>query len=239
MNLNRKQLSLLITFFTMSIVVLMAFNLHLSNQEEDEYVIEMAMLDDETLEELLEEKKELEKELAELDPIKSHTAFNEAVKQSVAEPEPLKSLEELLEERTTNNDQPLLTSDGGYAANLKELAEKRKEQKELVEAKDAEKKEFTNLLKDKRTSITYSLVERSHYELPPPIYTCEEGGKVVINIKVDADGNVFDAQFNANSSNTSDFCLVENAKTYALKSKFTTSNRSSQLGTITYLYQSK
>ena len=224
----------------MCIVVLVAFNVHLNHTEEDEYVIEMAMLEEETIEELLEEKEELQKELAELDPIKSHTAFNEAIKQSVAEPEPLKTLEELLEERNTNeNDQPLLTADGGYSASLKELSEKRKERKEQLEELEAEKKEFTNLLKDKRTSITYSLVDRSHFELPPPIYTCEEGGKVVINIKVDADGNVFDAQFNASSSNTSDFCLVENAKAYALKSKFTTASKSSQLGSITYLYQSK
>ena len=59
MNLNRKQLSLIITIFTMANVVLLAYNVSLVNREEDEYVIEMALLDEE-VEQLLEEKERLE-----------------------------------------------------------------------------------------------------------------------------------------------------------------------------------
>lgn len=238
MNLNNKQLSLIITIFTMAIIVLMAYNVHLVNREEDEYVIEMALLDEE-VERLLEEKEQLEK-LAQSDPIKSHRAFNETAKPSVGNPEPLKTLEELMEEREMNNaPNEFLENDAGYAANLKELAKKRQERKEQLGEREADKKEFTENLKDKRTSISYSLVDRNAYYLPPPIYTCIEGGKVVINVTVDSDGYVQEATFNEKSSGTNNYCLIDNAIAYALKARFSAAPRSSQIGTITYLFQSK
>lgn len=238
MNLNRKQLSLIITIFTMAIVVLLAYNVHLVNREEDEYVIEMAILDEE-VEQLLEEKERLE-ELAQNDPIKSHRAFNETAKPSIGEPEPLKTLEELLEEREMGSEpNEFNEGDVGFASNLKELAKKRKERREQLGERDAEKKEFTNYLKDRRTSISYSLVDRNAYYLPPPIYTCEKGGKVVINITVDRNGDVLEVSFNDKSSNTSDYCLIQNAKAYALKANFSRSPKNSQIGTITYLFQGK
>ena len=238
MNLNRKQLSLIITLFTMGNVLLLAYNINLVNREEDEYVIEMAILDEE-IEQLLEEKERLE-EIAQNDPIKSHRAFNETAKPSIGNPEPLKSLEEIMQEREMESGpNESLSNDAGFAANLKELAKKRKERKEQLGERDAEKKEFTNHLKDKRTSISYSLVDRNAYHLPPPIYTCEKGGKVVINIKVDNKGEVFEVSFNEKSSNTDDYCLIENAKAYAQKAYFSSSPKNSQIGTITYLFQSK
>ncbi|MEM1337690.1 MAG: energy transducer TonB [Bacteroidota bacterium] len=238
MNLNNKQLSLIITIFTMGIVVLMAYNVHLVNKEEDEYVIEMALLDEE-VERLLEEKEQLE-QLAQSDPVKSHRAFNETAKPSVGNPEPLKTLEELLEEREINSTpNEFLENDAGYAANLKELAKKRQERKEQLGEREADKKEFTENLKDKRTSISYSLVDRNAYYLPPPIYTCIEGGKVVINVTVDNDGYVREATFNEKSSGTNNYCLIDNAIAYALKARFSAASRSTQIGTITYLFQSK
>jgi hypothetical protein len=222
----------------MANVILLAYNVHLVNREEDEYVIEMAILDEE-IEQLIEEKERLE-EIAQNDPVKSHRAFNETAKPSVGEPEPLKSLEELLEERemsSESNDFP--EGDANFVSNLKELAKKRQERKEQLGERDAEKKEFTNNLKDKRTSISYSLVDRNAYHLPPPIYTCEKGGKVVINITVNKIGDVTEVSFNEKSSNTNDYCLIENAKAYALKANFSRSSKNGQIGTITYLFQGK
>ena len=109
----------------------------------------------------------------------------------------------------------------------------------MLGEKEAQKKEFTNNLAKRRTSVSYSLVNRSNYRLPPPIYTCIEGGKVVINIQVDAMGNVVDADYNAKSSGTSNGCLIDNAIAYALKAKFSSGEKSVQKGTITYLFQGK
>lgn len=240
MKLNHNQLSFLISLFAMGNILLLAFNIHMGSKQEEDYAIEMALIDEEEFEKLFEEQEDSKQKDQAVDPIKSHMAMNETAKPSYGEPEPLKTLEELLEEQAMDEtNKPFLSNDARYAANLKELAEKRAQRKEQLGEREAEKKEFTNYLKDKRTSITYSLVERNHLLLPPPIYTCEQGGKVVINIKVDADGNVYEADLNTNSSDTSDYCLVENAIAYAFRSKFDSSQRNMQLGTITYLYQSK
>ncbi|TVZ15769.1 hypothetical protein [Maribacter sp. MAR_2009_72] len=242
MNLNRQQLSLLITFLSMAIVVLVLFSIHLGGKEErhDEYVVEMVM-DEEIIEKLLEEE-ETKEEQANLDPIKSHLAYNETAKPSYGNPEPLKTLDEILQERsemeesaTTDN----ATDDEGYAERIKALAKKREEKRQLLGEKEAQKKEFTNNLAARRTSVSYSLLNRTNYRLPPPIYTCIEGGKVVINIVVNELGYVTDADFNERSSGTSNGCLVENAIAYALKSRFNSSDKKSQKGSITYLFQGK
>ena len=241
MNLNRNQLSFLITTFSLSIVVLSLYNIHLGSEEQEEYVIEMSLAD-EDLEKMLEEEEKRLEEMANADPIKSHMAFNETAKPSFGDPEPLKTLEELLEEKELlDNEDPanLLNTDEGYTESLKELAKKREEQKQLLGEKEAQKKEFTNNLAKRRTSVSYSLVGRNNYKLPPPIYTCIEGGKVVINIVVDSNGNVVEADFNSKSSGTSNGCLVDNAIAYALKARFSSGTRASQKGTITYIFQSK
>ena len=242
MSLNRKHLSFLITVFSLSIMVLALYNIHLGQQEvEDEYVVEM-MLEEEDLEELIKEEEKLLEELQNADPIKSHMAYNETAKPSYGSPEPLKTLEELMEEREASDeteDPTDFMSDSEYAERVKALAKKREEQEQQLGEKEAQKEHFTNNLAKRRTSVSYSLVDRSNYRLPPPIYTCIEGGKVVVNITVDGNGNVLEADFNEKSSGTSNGCLVDNAITYALKARFNSSSKASQKGTITYLFQQK
>lgn len=241
MSLNRKQLSLIITVFAMGIVVLTLFNISLGQvgSVEDEYIVEM-MLAEEDIEELLKEKDALEK-MSEAEQVKSHMAFNETAKPTYGNPEPLQTLEEIMAEKAANStgEDANVEEDGEYARHLEELKKKREEAKEKLGEKDADKKEFTNNLAARKTSVSFSLVDRNNYHLPPPIYTCIEGGKVVINIKVDVNGNVVEADFNSKSSGTSNGCLVDNAITYARKAKFNSSNKASQKGTITYLFQGK
>lgn len=244
MKLNRKQLSLLITFFSMSLFILLLFNIHLGHQdEEDGYVIELNLQEEEDPEQkLLDEIKALE-ELANAAPIKSHMAFNEANKPSYGKPEPLKTLEEILEEQEMSEDgdasEDTPISNSEYAARVKELAKRRREKQELLGELDANKEVMTNNFAKRNTSVSYSLVDRTHLNLPIPIYTCIEGGKVVINITVDPTGKVLEAEVNKKSSNTLNGCLVDNAIAYALKSKFNNGGKASQKGSITYLFQGK
>ncbi len=241
MQLNRRQLSLMITAFSLGIVLLLLYNIHLGAEPQQEYVIEMVLADEE-LEKLLEEEEKLQEELQKSDPVESHMAFNETAKPSFGDPEPLKTLEELLEEKANSpensgEDQPGYHSD--FDDSLRELAKKREELKQKLGEKDAQKKEFTNYLANRKTSVSFSLVGRNSYRLPPPIYTCIEGGRVVVNIKVDSQGYVTEADFNASSSNTSNGCLVDNAIQYAYRARFNPDSSNGQLGTITYLFQSK
>ncbi|ADV48365.1 hypothetical protein Celal_1040 [Cellulophaga algicola DSM 14237] len=243
MSLNKSQLSLLITIFSMAIVVLGLYNVHLGSSEKEEYVVELALLEEDP-EELLDEEEQELQDQKEAEAIKSHMAFNETAKASQGNPEPLKTLEELMEEaeNASDSDEPneLLTSDSGaYAANLKELKKKRQEAKQLLGEREAQKDVPTNNLAKRRTSISYSLIDRNHYNLPVPIYTCIEGGKIVVNIVVDSQGTVTDANFNKSSSSTSNGCLIDNALEYAYKASFNKSTKDSQKGTITYLFQEK
>lgn len=240
MDFNRKQLSLIITFFSLTLMVLILFNVHLGQEEEEEYVVEMILADEE-LEKMLEEEEKMLEELSKADPIKSHMAFNETAKPSFGNPEPLKTLDEILAEKEQSDasEDPSDLTDSEYADNLKELSKKREEKKQILGEKEAQKKEFTNNLAKRKTSVSYSLVGRNNHRLPPPIYTCIEGGKVVINIKVNGAGTVLEADFNNSSSNTSNGCLVDNAITYALRARFNSSDKSYQKGTITYIFQGK
>lgn len=242
MELNRSQLSLIITTFSLAILVLVMFNIHLGAKEQEEYIIEMSLAD-EDLEKIIEEEERRLEELAKSDPVKSHMAINETAKPSFGNPEPLKTLEEILAEQENNPDgepsEELLNADPKYLSSLKEIARQREENKQKLGENEAKKSEFTNYLADRKTSVSYSLVGRNNYELPPPIYTCIEGGKVVINIKVDALGYVTEATYNSRSSSTTNGCLVDNAITYALRARFNTSDKAAQIGTITYLFQSK
>ena len=238
MNLTRSQLAFLITFFSLSIVVLTLFNIHLGARIEEEYAVEMSLAD-EDLEAMLQEMEEQEK--AEADPVKTHMALNETAKPRYGEPEPLKTLEEIMAERAElEGSEPAdATNPDAFSNSLEELARRREAKKELLGEKEAEKKEYTSFLSEKRTSISYSLVNRTHRQLPLPIYTCPEGGKVVINIEVDNRGFVMEATFNAGSSTTSNGCLVEKGIEYAKKARFSNSEKGVQKGTITYLFQSK
>ena|SRR5690554_3969056 len=243
MNLSREQLSLLITFLSMSLIVLSLYNIHLGQKEKEEYIIELSLQEEEDLEQMSEEEMEALEEMANSDPIKSHLAFNEANTPSFGNPEPLKTIEELMAEQELSSDSndpsDFLISDSEYNARIKELAEKRREKLELLGEKEARKEIMTNNLAKRKTSVSYSLVDRQHYRLPIPIYTCIEGGKVVINIKVDPQGKVLEADVNKKSSNNLNGCLVDNAIQYALKSRFNPGTPSVQVGTITYLFQSK
>jgi len=240
MNLNRKQLSFLITFFSMSIVILSLYNIHLGKKERmDEYVVEMLLQDD--VEELEKQKEELE-EAQKKDPVESHMAYNEAMDASQGNPEDFKTLEELMEEREAaeeENDDPSDFTDADYSDRIREFKKRRQQVERRLGEKDAKKQEYTNNLAKRRTSVSFSLIDRTGYRLPPPIYTCIEGGKIVVNIEVNGSGTVIDADYNSNSSNTSNGCLVENAIAYAYKARFSSHARASQKGTITYIFQGK
>lgn len=89
------------------------------------------------------------------------------------------------------------------------------------------------------SSVSYSLVNRKDKYLPPPVYLCEEGGKIVINITVNASGEVIEAYVNT-SSNSKNACLIESALQYANDARFSPDpSKSKQIGSITYYFKGK
>ena len=76
--------------------------------------------------------------------------------------------------------------------------------------------------------------------LPMPVYPAgNRGGKVVIRVSVDKEGNVTSATYEPKGSTTSDSSLVEAAIKAAKRAKFTESEAYMQGGTITYLFKLK
>lgn len=88
------------------------------------------------------------------------------------------------------------------------------------------------------SSLTYSLKDRSMISYKTPRYLCEFGGKVVVTIRVNANGEVIDTTINQ-STNTSNQCLIDNALDYAKSIIFNSTNRSEQIGTVTFYFKNK
>ena len=86
--------------------------------------------------------------------------------------------------------------------------------------------------------MSYSLVDRKLLNNPTPIYLCENGGKIVVNITVNGKGEVTDAYINSASKSTNE-CLTEHAIEYAHQAIFDSSAKASQLGTITFFFIGK
>lgn len=229
MNLSRSQVSLVITSLFMSLVVVLLFTVHLGGVKEEQQGIEISLIEEMVAEKIEKKKKNLTNPTS----VKSHRAFNETAK-----PKPLKTPEKLREERIVHND-PEEFPNSDFMNRLRQLATKREERKKRLAEQTAPKETVTDPLTDKRTSVSYALADRNAYSLPPPIYTCIEGGKVVITINVDAKGYVTKATFNVKSSETRNRCLIDNAIEYALRARFSPNSQKTQTGTITYLFQGK
>ncbi|WP_179352998.1 TonB family protein [Winogradskyella vidalii] len=128
------------------------------------------------------------------------------------------------------------TNSNAYALNSGETESYKKLQEELQQ-RLKNKKQADEHAKTKGT-LTYSLKGRTltHYKIPR--YLCEIGGKIVVNIKVNASGNVYDAYVNS-SSNSNNKCLIDHAIAYAESVQFNSATRTDQLGTITFLFKGK
>lgn len=86
--------------------------------------------------------------------------------------------------------------------------------------------------------VSYSLSGRSASALPKPAYQSQAEGKVVVEVRVDQNGNVLSARPGVKGSTTSDKQLHEAAKKAALKAKFNVEKDApaQQIGTITYSF---
>ena len=87
------------------------------------------------------------------------------------------------------------------------------------------------------TTISYELSGRRHTWMPIPVYKCQSGGKIVIDIVVNNNGYVLTADINKSNSDSEDLCLIDTAKRYAERSRFDQSSQSRQQGSITYIFQ--
>jgi TonB family protein len=231
-HLNRRQLAFLSTLFSMGFLLLILGNLHLYpnyfKAEKDIEILmalESAPLPKEDNKAVLE-AKEIQENSADF---KSNNAYNTAKKATYSSMKP-------------NTSSGIIAANGsedvgiGNTFNEKLMALEEENQKVLDSLK-AQKSNYTNL--SSRTRVYYHLFERDKTALPIPVYTCKQGGKVVVNIKVTPDGVVVGTEINTVKSTTTNGCLLENALKYASKAQFNTREGKMQWGTITYYFQAK
>ncbi len=92
---------------------------------------------------------------------------------------------------------------------------------------------------NRNSSVSYSLKDRKDQHLPPPVYLCEENGKIVINVSVNSSGAVVDTSFNRAASTSTNECLIDSALEYARDARFSSAATANQIGTITYIFVGK
>ncbi|WP_392447616.1 energy transducer TonB [Capnocytophaga canis] len=157
--------------------------------------------------------------------------YNEADRALKHADEPFKTLDEILAEREMKEaSESLLTDKISDVVVTTDVGIEQNQQ-------GVKREEVVN----KNTLIKYALVDREvRGDLPNPVFTCEEEGKVVVDIKVNEEGKVVTASINREHSTTTNGCLVENALAYARQARFNVYlDRKMQSGTITYFFQSK
>jgi len=85
----------------------------------------------------------------------------------------------------------------------------------------------------------YKLSGRKPITMPAPQYKCNEEGTVVVEISVDKNGKVVEANPGARGTTNTSKCLVDIAKNAALQTKFAPSTTAPEIqnGTITYNFK--
>jgi len=227
--------ALLITILLSSSVVLMAFNMHLQKKNE---------LAAETYYEVLPEDYVLEEEQEKLDDIlesldkvlATNKAFNESKTYEKLDENDFEETMEKLQNRNADSGDDL--EDKTYETSQNESGNENFDEINDIISKRSQKNRGSEG-SNKNSTMSYSLVNRELLNNPTPIYLCERGGKIVINIEVDSDGVVTDAKHNAAASSSNNGCLIDHAIEYAQAAQFSADSKALQIGTITFFFRGK
>jgi len=242
-----KHKALIITFLLTGIMVFAMFSFHISQNDsfisESFYEIEPETEEEKLMRELLEQQS-----MASLP--KTNSAYNEdqEFKEMMKN---FKSVNANDFERTTQayeaqkaleTNENVIESNTANSSNVN-LAVK-KEERSLFKKTNAILAMHTNTKQDSskgsnaNSTQTFSLKGREIQDYNTPRYLCETSGKIIVNITVNAEGNVIDTYLNT-SSNSNNECLTEHALEYAKAVVFNTSSTASQIGSITFYFKGK
>ncbi|SHG95313.1 TonB family protein [Winogradskyella jejuensis] len=230
----------LITFLLTGIVVFSLFSFHLTKTPK---------LIAETIYEVeAKTEEEIQQEEEQIEDLKSPTtnkAFNEDEEfkklmknfKTVSSDDfekTTKALEESNSEKEVETE-----TNSSFEAN-KAYALKQKETESYKKLQDLLNKKQNGIAEHASggSTLTYSLKDRRLLNYNTPRYLCERSGKIVVNIKVNGQGQVTEAYING-ASNSGNECLTEHALEYAKSVRFNNSNRTDQLGSITFYFKGK
>lgn len=232
--------ALIITVLIFSILILSMYNINISNESKKirETLIELNDLRPEPLPEEQPQPEDPEPPTPQppRPAFETHQAYNQNQQESKSNVE--SRLEEIFEknaaQQEASEEEANKTSEGDVAVNSNKEQRKQK----ASEGDNSTKETSVKKGSMRNSSISFSLTGRTAVDIPNPIYTCDRSGKVVINITVNALGNVLKTSVNKAASTTSNECLTDMAQEYAIKARFSRQpGRDSQPGTITYNFQ--
>lgn len=225
-----KHKAMLITFLISGTMVLAMFNFHIKQQQdrvaESYYEIETEELTPEEQQELTKEKIKAE----------TNKAYNQNKKsQRLAQAYKIIAPPEDYVRPNFSNSTKI--SNARKERQMKSSSIEKEDQRSFDKVNDVLKQQ--QQANNKKSTVHYSLVNREHRFLPTPVYLCETGGKIVINITVNASGKVIDTYYN-NASSSNNACLIDHALEYAKKARFNQDNsKTSQIGSITFYFEGK
>ncbi len=236
--------ALIFTTLLSTAVVYLGFTIHI--KKKSELVAETFYeLDAKNIEEV--EQEELEDILKSLDNLLStpstNQAYNETKDYEELDDKAFEEQMDAIKNRTTIEDIKSAVQENSVLTASRSNSDDNNSStfstiNDIVNKRSENQKETSSIV-NKNSSISYSLVDRTHTFLPTPVYLCEYGGKVVINITVNNEGNVTDAYVN-NSSASTNGCLIDSALEYAKAAKFNSdTTKASQIGSITFYFKGK
>lgn len=233
--------ALIITTLIFSILILSMYNINISNESKKlrETLIQLNDLRPESPpEEQRPEPEEPEPPAPqpERPAFETHRAYNQNQQESQ------RNLESRLDEIFQKNAAEQEASEAESTQPSKgEIALNNSKQQERKKASEGDNTRTETSVKKgtmRNSSISFSLLNRTAVDIPNPIYTCDRQGRVVVNITVNANGDVIKTSINKNASTTSNECLTDMAQEYAASARFSRlAGRDSQPGTITYNFQ--
>ncbi len=232
--------ALIITVLLLSLLLLLMYNIKLSNarNERQETLVDLEnfQVEEPETEEAPEPAEEQEPPAPQPSPQRTHQAYNQNQQQRTSDFDT--RLQEIFEknaaQQTASETEDAATTEGDVDLNTN----KQEQARQRSDGDNSSEEISANTGNYRNSSISFSLVGRSAYQIPNPIYTCDTPGKIVVNIVVNQEGRVTDTAINKASSTSSNECLIEKALEYAAGASFSRlSGRDSQKGTITYYFQ--
>lgn len=248
MQLIDRYKALIITLLLSGIVVFAMFSIHITKKAEfiAESLYEIVPKTEEELKEDLE--KELQKAIEDNSKL-TDKAFNEdqEFKELMKNFKTVNSND--FEDKTEINDvsetteieEPTITSENNTSENGYSLKQSETEAYQKLKDLLAQKAKAKNAIAEHAkggSTLTYSLKDRTLLSYKTPRYLCERNGKIVVNVRVNKKGDVFEAYING-ASNSDNQCLHDHALEYAKSVRFNNSKRNEQLGSITFYFKGK
>jgi len=234
-----KHKATIITTLISAIILLGAFSLELKQQQD--VITEVYMeLPTQTIEEETKETKTSSKDAGTNKAFNEDEAYKELMKNfKTLSPDDHRRPSKSSEATASKSSKDVTYSVKGYRGDYAINSQAEKTYQEIKEQlQSIKQKEQIAEHSKSRSNVTYSLKDRVLEFYKTPRYLCEAGGKVVVSITVNANGDVIEADYNK-ASNTANTCLVDYAINYAKAAQFNVSDNATQIGTITFLFKEK